>query len=290
MYLFNEVMDMHFPNLSKFEKKPKVSLCTIIKNENKYLKEFVEHYLKLGFNKIYLYDNNDIEGETPIDVISEYIDNGFVIYHNFRGKKVCQLEAYNDCYKRYSVDNDWIAFFDADEFLELTRHDNISSFVAQDIYNKYNAIKINWLCYGDNGHLKYEDKPVQERFTKPTIRENNYYLGVNINYYIKSIIRCKNLKCVWDKNVHIPTGVICCDSLGRTSLPTMYNKPTYNDIALKHYITKSLEEYIEKVNRGYPDQIISKNKTIGLFQKYFTINDKTQEKIEKINKEIEKLF
>ena len=286
MFLFNEVMDMHFPNLSKFEMKPKVSLCTIVKNENKYLKEYVEHYLKLGFNKLYLYDNNDIHGETPMDVISEYIENGFVVYHDFRGKKVCQLEAYNDCYKRYSGENDWIAFFDADEFLELTRHDNISSFVAQDIYKDFDGVKINWLCYGDNGQLKYEDKPVQERFTKPVIRENNYYLGVNINYYIKTIVKCKNSNVFWNDSVHIPSGVVCCNSLGIASPPTMYNKPFYNDIVLKHYITKSTEEYLEKIKRGYPDQVLSKNKIIGLLNKYFTINDKTQENMNLINEEI----
>ena len=279
-------LDMLFPNLSKFEMKPKVSLCTIVKNENKYLKEYVEHYLKLGFNKLYLYDNNDIHGETPMDVISEYIENGFVVYHDFRGKKVCQLEAYNDCYKRYSGENDWIAFFDADEFLELWRHDNISSFIVQDIYKKYNCIKINWMCYGDNGQLKYEDKPVQERFTKPVIRENNYYLGVNINYYIKTIVKCKNSNVFWNDSVHIPSGVVCCNSLGIASPPTMYNKPFYNDIVLKHYITKSTEEYLEKIKRGYPDQVLSKNKIIGLLNKYFTINDKTQENMNLINEEI----
>ena len=37
----------------------KICICTIGKNENKYIKEYVEYYKKLGINKIYLYDNND---------------------------------------------------------------------------------------------------------------------------------------------------------------------------------------------------------------------------------------
>ena len=38
--------------------KLKVLLCTIGKEENKYIKEFVNHYRKLKIEKIILYDNN----------------------------------------------------------------------------------------------------------------------------------------------------------------------------------------------------------------------------------------
>ena len=41
----------------------KICLCVIAKNENKYLREFVEYYKTIGYNKIFLYDNNDIFGE-----------------------------------------------------------------------------------------------------------------------------------------------------------------------------------------------------------------------------------
>ena len=56
----------------------KVCLCTLAKNENKYIKEFVEHYKKYGVDKIYLYDNNDINGEKLEDVIDEYVKNGLI--------------------------------------------------------------------------------------------------------------------------------------------------------------------------------------------------------------------
>jgi len=40
-----------------------VCLCTLAKLENKYIREFVNHYKNYGVDKIYLYDNNDINGE-----------------------------------------------------------------------------------------------------------------------------------------------------------------------------------------------------------------------------------
>ena len=39
-------------------KSDKVAICAIGRLENKYAKEFVSHHLKLGFDKIIIYDNN----------------------------------------------------------------------------------------------------------------------------------------------------------------------------------------------------------------------------------------
>ncbi|MBO6272264.1 glycosyltransferase family 92 protein [bacterium] len=55
--------------------------------ENNYIKEFVEHYKKLGFDNICLYDNNDVNGEKFTSVINKYIKSGFVIVKNKRGVK-----------------------------------------------------------------------------------------------------------------------------------------------------------------------------------------------------------
>ncbi len=41
----------------------RVLLCCTGKNENGYIREFVEHYLALGFSHIRIYDNNDTDGE-----------------------------------------------------------------------------------------------------------------------------------------------------------------------------------------------------------------------------------
>ena len=107
----------------------KTALCAIGKNENDYILEFVEWYYNLGFTKLFLYDNNDVDGERFEDVIGDYISNGFVEIIDYRGKKVCQLEAYNECYKAHNSEYDWMAFFDCDEFLVLRDSSNISDLI-----------------------------------------------------------------------------------------------------------------------------------------------------------------
>ena len=44
-------------------KKTKICICTIGKRENKYIKEFIEYYKNYGIDKIFLYDNNNLNEE-----------------------------------------------------------------------------------------------------------------------------------------------------------------------------------------------------------------------------------
>ena len=113
----------------------KVCLCTIGKNENKYVLEFVQHYKKYGIDKIYLYDNNDNNGEKFDEVLKDYIKNGFVEIINFRGSVAVQLKEYQDCYKNNYKKYDWLIFFDLDEYIFLNRYKNIKKFL-----NKINII------------------------------------------------------------------------------------------------------------------------------------------------------
>ena len=64
-------------NVYKYKKiinTKKVCLCVIGKNENLYIQEFINYYNKLGYNHIFLYDNNDINDERFYDVIKNEKD------------------------------------------------------------------------------------------------------------------------------------------------------------------------------------------------------------------------
>ena len=82
----------------------KVCLCTIGKKENLYASEFVNHYKKIGYDKVFIYDNNDIGDEKFKDVLNEQISNNFVKIINYRGyrgkRQHPQFDAFIDCYER----------------------------------------------------------------------------------------------------------------------------------------------------------------------------------------------
>ena len=72
----------------------KIVVSCPIKNDNEYLIEFVEHYLNLGFNAIYLYDNNDDDSIIPSEILASYINDGKVIIINYR------KQVFNDVWHR----------------------------------------------------------------------------------------------------------------------------------------------------------------------------------------------
>ena len=95
----------------------RTALVAIGRRENEYAREWVAHHLALGFDLIYIYDNNHDGEEWFEDVLQDYIESGKVTIVSFRNREKAQRAAYNDAYQRLSPKYDWLAFFDFDEFL-----------------------------------------------------------------------------------------------------------------------------------------------------------------------------
>ena len=224
-------------------------------NENLYIREFIEYYKKIGYNKIFIYDNNDKNGENLGDVINDYINSGFVNLIDFKEidqNKRPQIEAFIDCYSRNNKSFNWISFFDIDELLEINKkYRTIQDFLKDNIFEFCKNIKINWLEFSDENKLYYENKSLQERF-----KIFNYKQIVN--KHIKSTVR-GNLPVNYWKSAPNPhssdLNVISCSSSGKKiSFDSPFNyPPDYTNAKLKHYSYKSFEEICWKLNKGKAD-------------------------------------
>lgn len=247
LFLFNKKNN----NIKMF----KICLCVIGKNENYYIKEFINYYEKIGYNHIFLYDNNDLNDERFEDVINNEIKKGFVSIINMRGYRGeginPQLTAYKDCYDKNNKKFNWLSFFDIDEYLELNSSVyKIDKFFEQAKFINCQIIKLNWLFYTSNNSLYFENKPLQQRMTIPLY-------NLKINRHIKSTVRGNLPINYWSKAENPHTSInnfTTCSSSGKvinSSLP--YNSPIEHEFAyLKHYQIKSFEEYCLKIKRGRP--------------------------------------
>jgi hypothetical protein len=261
---------------NKTIKKIKVCLCVIGKKENLYVNEFVEHYKTIGYNKIFIYDNNDINGEKFEDVIQKEIEEGFVSIINYRGYKGSQFRSYKDCYNNNNLFYDWLSFFDMDEFLEV-KAKNIQEFVTNPRYDKCVVIKVNQLFYSDNELLYYDNRTLEERFTTPLYKSySNIWSKVTVMGGIK-----ENYWSIGCTPHTSKFNVTNCDSTGNiVGFGQLSTKPNFTYAALKHYYTKTAEEYFIKSSRGSAFNKVTwdKNRKLFKYKLFFSYNKKTKEK------------
>ena len=274
----------NFPN----RKKLKVAIAAMVKMENNYIKEWVEYYYNLGCKKIFIYDNNDINGEKLEEVINKYISNKFVEVINYRGRVFqgvsLQTLAFFDCYINKVNKFDYLGLFDADEFLYLGNFTKISDYLKQSKFRNFDCIKFPWLVYDDNDliNVKDNDYSLNKRFTR-----GNYYSTTCKSIFKTKFKKINSLKLI---NAHGPVGLKTCDPEGiecnngkDKTIPyfAIHKNIKKTNEYIKHFKLKTIEEFIDfKLKRLYIDRDQVKAKEYLTFSLFFSYNKKTKEKID----------
>ena len=260
-----------------------------MKKENLYAREFVQYYHKLGVDQFFIGDNNDVGSEKLMDVLNDYVDNGIVEITNLMGKprsRNFHRDFIKFSYNRHKSECNWFIIDDIDEFLAFTdKNMTIKSYLANKVFDKCDVIKINWLIYGDNELVNYDRRTMVERFTKPD------YSNIH-NVFIKSIVRGDILEPLWvlNANAHGPNRKKrLCNSLGQKIRYTSCSliPPIWNVSYIKHFRTKTAEEYAYKLLRGYPHGGLKINHLIDIF---FMDNKYSNEKLEVLEKILNMTF
>lgn len=265
----------------RYNSTGKVALNCIGKCENNYIREWVEYHKSLGFDKIFIYDNNDIDGEHFEDVIGDYVEQGFCEIIDFRGRKCCQEQAYHDCYVKNNKEYDWIAVFDIDEFLTLKQHSDVHEFLDDSRYSNYQVLHLNWMCYGDNEMLDSDGRLCQERFSQPLPFDVRKFSEFPENNHIKSIVRGGLKHINWRYIAHTPWCFYrCCNADGEEcDVRSPFTPYTFEVAFFRHYQTKTIGEWIKvKQARGYADTKDEIAKECLVLDVFYMLNKRTPEK------------
>jgi len=277
--LINSFNNSEQINITKNKKG--VGICSIGRKENLYAKEFVEYYLNLGIKKIIIYDDNEINGEKFEDVLKDYVINKKVEIIDIRGFESAQLPSYNDCYKKYGNQFDFLLFIDFDEYVTIENNKNINSYLYNKKFQKCETIILNWVVYGDNNLVKYDNRTMIKRFTKPSGNKNKG----------KCIVRTNKSQLIIVNSLNIGINInYFCDSNGKRIFlkSSRFKPPKKPEAYIKHFYTKSVEEFCNKINKGdghfyknHPKHFTIFNYRINCF---FTYNLITEEKIKIIER------
>ena len=175
---------------------------------------------------------------------------------------------------------------DMDEFLYIV-NDTLKAFLANKKFDKCNFIIFNWVIPTDNGLIYYDERPLFKRF-KPPYKKS---------FQVKSIIRgnISNLTYGIHTPQNSPIKNITCNNEGKKiyykQLPFNVLTPiNINKGYIIHFRYKTLEEFLNKLRRGWRS---SKDKNrngiytfLSLFN-FFQINSVTKEKINFLYNEID---
>lgn len=259
-----------------------VVVCAMAKNEHRYINEWVGHYINLGVDKIYIYDNDDFDKPYIEDFIDQkYLDK--CVIKNIRGQQKPKLQQniYTGFYYKYGKTFDWCLYCDIDEFLDGVT--NIKEWLST-----LNApqVRIKWRLFGDDNIVQRNTYKVYGEFKQVVTHSLHRNLVQKGDLEIQGKFILKG----WLSNVYIssphfasygtrdniipsvlPSGRVCNNSGVR--IREDYSNET---IYLNHYMTKTLKEFVEqKLNRN--DAVYNQALKLDYF---WRINEKTKEKLD----------
>ncbi|MDR2055240.1 MAG: glycosyltransferase family 92 protein [Desulfovibrio sp.] len=214
------------------------SLCAIAKDEDPYLVEWTDYHCSIGFEHIYVYDNNS---DRPVrDTLRDYVCAGLVTVVDFPLEVEQQLAAYADCLAVYGTGTEWMAFVDIDEFIVPKRCDDIRDLL--DNYRDYGALGVHWKVFGSNGLDRRPEGGVLDNYTR-VVRDDTH---------IKSIVRPAVTVGVSTPHSFLYRQGWYCVNEDKVPVATFQSYHTAKRVQVNHYYFKSFEEFQQKIKRGMP--------------------------------------
>lgn len=214
------------------------AVILLIKDENRYLKEWLDWHLNLGFEHVYIYDNGGKDRvQDVVDLYAAEMQQKITVIDWTGHHTHIQQDAYNHFLLNHKKDVRWGLFIDSDEFLRFTdgQTTDVNTFLRS--YEDYTEVWGYEVEYDANGQETYEDKPVRERFTRQTdVREGFYWKNfIQVNRIDSFLMHY----AYYDESRHL----LFKDEQSNQDL-----------FVIDHYYTKSWEEWKKKImERGGAD-------------------------------------
>lgn len=239
----NKIVRYHVTKKKQNKFKYDLVLVAALKNEGKYVKEWIEFHKLIGVDKIVLFNNESTDNLRKI--IEKYVEQGFVDYFEINGEGV-QLEAYQNAIDMYKFDTKWMAFLDLDEFLMPVYEDSIKYFLNE-LDSNVSQVLLGWELFGSSGYIHEPKGLVTENFVKHADKTTIWdykpivnpraVISVDLPHYLNVIGKTidENKKRIY--------------AYPYTFLKNVKPSST-NRIRVNHYFTKSKDQYIEKKKRG----------------------------------------
>jgi hypothetical protein len=220
---------------------PYLSACAIFLNEGPYLAEWLEFHILIGVERFFMYDNGSTDSSR--EVLAPYVEEGIVTVHDWP-QRPGQHGAYDDCAQRHRLDSRWIAFFDIDEYLFSPTERPVQA-VLRD-FEAWPGVLAGRPAFGSCGREVKPDGLLIE----------SYLLRCNVtrrNRAAKSIIDPTRVERVLSGHHWQHTESYAVDDRKRPTTVAGTLTPSFSQLRVNHYPTRSREEFARKLATPYVD-------------------------------------
>jgi hypothetical protein len=218
-----------------------VVICALIKDEHRYLREWIEYNINIGIDKIVLFE--DISSKSHSETVSGFDHVELRSVSELAKEKLYinrQITLLKWFAEKYRDEYDYLLAADPDEFLIL---DGITlNELAEKATGGAVALYYQWI--GASGHI---DRPEGKLLDVYTSISDHSEL-----WQFKSLIDL-SVKCNF-KNSHF-AGVETVNTLGE-KINLSFRKKEFNSTKtfegayIKHFVTKSWADWTERLQRG----------------------------------------
>lgn len=241
-------------------KKYQLSICAIFKNEERYLREWIEYHRMIGIDHFYLYNNDSTDFYKM--ALADYVNNGIVSLFDISGEKQ-QMPAYNHALSIAKEESDWLAIIDLDEFIIpkdkanlpsalntiLARASEKMSLLDGFDVSMIAGVQLSWVYYGTSFHIDPPNGLVLENYLNRIAIEDN-------DNWCKCIYYTDHIDEIVNPHFTFPQeGKIFIDENG-DYVPICARSMTTkaNHLYVNHYTTRSYNEHVYKLTkRGWAD-------------------------------------
>ncbi len=174
-----------------------VSLCAVFQNEARFLKEWIEFHLLVGFQHFYL--TNDCSTDNYLEILTPYIKKGLVDLNQSQ-TTLCQdlgqhlpkqVAEYNRFLSQMKKESEWVAVLDLDEFLYCPDGRDIKTFLKDYNNDLIGAIYVFWQTYGTSNVAEIpKNKLITETLIMKADEQYEH------NKYGKSIVKTNKCKMI----------------------------------------------------------------------------------------------
>ncbi|XP_054760123.2 uncharacterized protein LOC129266307 [Lytechinus pictus] len=178
-----------------------LSVCTMLKDSDEFVPDWVAFHRHVGANHIFIYDNQEQELSKLRETVAKEIENGFVTVIPWSHQSTpcknyleVQIAHENDCLWRNRHISKWMIKIDVDEYVQPMNPNKprIPDYLSDPLYDRVGAARLqNWFFGRPNTSIPLGGQSLiqrnQWRSAEPTepnaSHDKNILRPINVHYF-----------------------------------------------------------------------------------------------------------